>query len=297
MYAYPFANGLTSGSSRSGLTDSTFFGLALALLVLDIALGKDGRQKRMNRNRLNVMNEQRSVRLTRPLLGFGITSPNRTSLQRVAQENERRRIAQELHDTLLQGFTGVALKLDAVTNTLPPALSKTKEQLQKLLAQMDDYLAEARRSIWKLRSTTFESTENFSGALLRASERAMAGTTIPLSFSVQGVERKLAGMLEDNLLRICEEAVANAVKHARPPQLEVTIEFNASDVQLRVRDTGCGFDPAGSMKQDHFGLLGMKERVKVLSGMLSIESAPGRGTSLWVILPTDGSSAAAHDNL
>src|SRR5262249_37588225 len=117
-----------------------------------------------------------------PLLGFSVANPDRATLQRVAQEKERKRIAQELHDTLLQGFTGVALSLAAVTNTLPPALSKTKEQLQKLLEQIDDYLAEARRSIWKLRSTTLESTENFSRALRRAGERALAGAAIPLSF-------------------------------------------------------------------------------------------------------------------
>src|SRR2546428_12302456 len=69
-------------------------------------------------------------------------------LQLLARQNERKRIAQELHDTLLQGFAGVALKLDALANSLPPALSKTKEQLQRALEQLDQYLTEARRAVW-----------------------------------------------------------------------------------------------------------------------------------------------------
>ena len=224
-----------------------------------------------------------------PQMLFGVARDHAT-LQLAAQQNERKRIAQELHDTLLQGFTSVALKLDALTSSLPPALSKTKEQLQKMLEQMDQYLAEARRSVWSLRSTALENSEDFSKALVKVSERALEGTAIPLSFTVQGAERKITSVIEDNLLRICEEAVANAVKHARPTRVEVAFEFGSKQVQLRIRDNGCGFDPARpeASKEDHFGLLGMQERVEAVSGTLSIDSAPGRGTSLRVIAPTDG---------
>jgi signal transduction histidine kinase len=220
---------------------------------------------------------------------FGVANVDRATLQLVAQQSERKRIARELHDTLLQGFTAVALKLSALTSSLPPALSKTKEQLEKTLEQIDQYLTEARRSIWKLRSSARESTEDFSKALSKVSERALTGTGIELSFSVCGVARKIKSAFEDNLLRICEEAVANAAKHARPTQVEVTFEFNSKDVQLRIRDNGRGFDPAraGHPKDGHFGLLGMKERVEVLSGMLSIDTAPKRGTILLVTIPTD----------
>jgi signal transduction histidine kinase len=85
---------------------------------------------------------------------FCVPNPDGATLELIAQQTERKRIAQELHDTLLQGFTSVALKLDALTNSLPAELSKTKEQLQKILEQTDEYLAEARRSIWNLRSQT-----------------------------------------------------------------------------------------------------------------------------------------------
>ena len=93
------------------------------------------------------------------------------TLQLAAQQDERKRIAQELHDTLLQGFTGIALKLDALTTGLPATLSKTKQQLRQALEQMDHYMGETRRSIWNLRSPTLQSTEDLSAALLEASER------------------------------------------------------------------------------------------------------------------------------
>jgi signal transduction histidine kinase len=224
-----------------------------------------------------------------PQMLFSVARADHATLRLAAQQDERKRIAQELHDTLLQGFTSVALKLDALTGSLPPALSKTREQLQKMLEQMDQYLAEARRSIYSLRSTTLENAENFSKALVKVSERALEGTAIALSFTVQGAERKLTSVFEDNLLRVCEEAVANAVKHARPTRVEVALEFGHKQVQLRIRDNGCGFHPARpeASKVGHFGLLGMQERVEALSGTLSIDSAPGRGTCLRVTVPTD----------
>jgi signal transduction histidine kinase/ligand-binding sensor domain-containing protein len=209
---------------------------------------------------------------------------SRMNLQLAAQRDERKRIAQELHDTLLQGFTGVGLKLEALATGLPPALSKTKAQLENALEQIDQYLAEARRSVWKLRSPALESTYNFQEALAKVSERALADSGIHLSFSSQGKERKLKDVVEENLLRICEESVANAAKHARPTRVEVTLEFNPADVQLRIRDNGCGFDTSGS-KEGHFGLVGMRERVKSMDGRFSLNSQPVAGTEIAVTIP------------
>ena len=206
------------------------------------------------------------------------------------QQEERKRIAQELHDTLLQGFTGIALKLDALTTSLPPALSKTKQQLLQALEQMDHCLGETRRSIWNLRSPTLQSTEKLSKALRKASERALAGTAITLSFWVQGAARKPGNVLEHHLLRVCEEALANVLKHAHATRVEVVLDFTSKEVQLQIRDNGCGFEPTSRevSKRGHFGLLGIKERVASLFGTLSVDSAPGRGTRLLLTIPTKG---------
>jgi PAS domain S-box-containing protein len=197
---------------------------------------------------------------------------------------ERNRVAQELHDTLLQGFTGIGLRLDAITNNLPPSLASTKEQLQKILEQSDEYLGEARRSVWDLRSTSLELPGDFPEALKKVSERALRGTGITLRFTTCGVACKLASEIEDNFLRICQEAVANAVKHAKPSEVEVMLEYNAKELRLGIRDDGCGFDPEGpdGTKDGHFGLVGIRERTMRLGGKLSLKSQRGQGTEVLV---------------
>jgi len=197
---------------------------------------------------------------------------------------ERRRIAQELHDTLLQGFTGIGLKLDALSKSLPPALGPTRQALEKLLEQSDEYLVEARRAVWELRSPSVEKVQDFSKALMKVSERALEGTPIPLHFSTSGGVCRPPPAVEDNLLRICEEAVRNAAKHARPAEVRVTLECTPSELRLRVRDDGCGFNPHGpdGAKDGHFGLVGIRERVKALSGNLSLSSHAGQGTEILV---------------
>jgi signal transduction histidine kinase len=219
---------------------------------------------------------------------FGELAADPLRLQLAAQHEERRRIAQELHDTLLQGFTGIALKLDALATSLPPALSRAKQQLRRAQEQMEQYLGETRRSIWNLRSATLRGTQDLSKALLAASERVLAGSGMTLSFSAQGASRKMADAFEHHLLRICEEALANVVKHARATRVEVVLDFSSQEVQLQIRDNGRGFEPMSweVSKRSHFGLLGIKERVASLFGMLSVDSAPGRGTRLLLTIPT-----------
>jgi ligand-binding sensor domain-containing protein/anti-sigma regulatory factor (Ser/Thr protein kinase) len=200
------------------------------------------------------------------------------------QIKERKRIAQELHDTLLQGFTGLGLKFDALANSLPPSMQTIKEQIQRLLDQSDQYLTEARRSVWDLRSATLDSHVDFSKALVEAGERVLAGTGVELSFSLAGAARKFDKAVENNLLRICEEATANAVKHGHPTRIEVNLEFKPEEVVLLIRDNGSGFDPKNlkQPKDGHFGLVGMKERAESMSGRLVLNSQPGKGTELVV---------------
>lgn len=237
--------------------------------------------------------------MKQPRLRFTIANTACDALRRSAQQEERKRIAQELHDTLLQGFTGIGLKLEALVSSLPPSLAPFKAQVLKLLEESDQYLAEARRAIWELRSPLLQKSGDFASALAKISQRALEGTSIRLSFSVEGTESPVEPFIEANLLRICEEAVANAVKHAHPRKVEVFLAFGAKIIQLRVRDDGCGFAPtdAGASNNGHFGLLGIKERVVALFGILSVKSAPGRGTMLQVTIPTNGTAGGkAQEN-
>ena len=230
--------------------------------------------------------------MKQPRMRFTIGNTACNALRRSAQQEERKRIAQELHDTLLQGFTGIGLKLEALVSSLPPSLAPFKAQVLKLLEESDQYLAEARRAIWELRSPLLQKSGDFASALAKVSQRALVSTGIRLSFSVEGTESPVEPFTEANLLRICEEAVANASKHAHPKQVEVFLAFRTRSVQLRVYDDGCGFEPTRSKGSNNtrFGLLGIKERVAALFGVLSLKSAPGRGTMLQVTIPTNGTA-------
>jgi signal transduction histidine kinase len=220
-------------------------------------------------------------------LNFEMSARKEAEVRVEAVVAERKRIAQELHDTLLQGFTGIGLKLEALTCGLPPSLSATRDQLEKILEQSDEYMKEARRSVWKLRSPSLEKHADFSTALMKVSERALQGTGIRLNFSIEGAARHPEHEVEGHLLRICEEALANAVKHAHPTQVDVNLQYTDKEIQLRIRDNGCGFNPNGpdAAKAGHFGLVGIHERTRSLAGKVSLNSQPGQGTDIIVRLP------------
>jgi signal transduction histidine kinase len=120
--------------------------------------------------------------------------------------------------------------------------------------------------------------------LKKVSERALQGTGICLRFTSTGLARPAGEAVEDNLLRICEEAVTNAVKHAHPSEVETNLEYTCDELRLCIRDNGCGFDPAGpaGAKSGHFGLVGMRERAKSVEGKLALKSKPGQGTEILV---------------
>jgi len=219
-----------------------------------------------------------------------MSARNEAEVQVKAILAERTRIAQELHDTLLQGFTGIGLKLDAVTSSLPASLAAAKGQLQQILERSDEYLVEARRAVWELRSPSLETLGDFSKVLMQVCERALQGTGIQLRFTTDGVAGKPGQVIEDNLLRICEEALANAVQHAHPTQVEVNLEYTPEELRLQIRDNGCGFDPSGpdASKDGHFGLVGIRERAKAIGGHLALNSKPGQGAEIEVKVPACG---------
>jgi signal transduction histidine kinase/ligand-binding sensor domain-containing protein len=204
-----------------------------------------------------------------------------------AQLAERKRIAQELHDTLLQGVTGVRLKLWAIAHQMPESLGGLREQLTQVIRQTEQCLAESRNSVWALRSPRLEEAEGLPGALSAAIRQQVAGTKLRLNFLVEGAPRKLSGIAEYNLLRICEEAVANVLKHARASRIEVRLCFEPRQAILRVEDDGGGFDatvqPGDNSR--HFGLAGMRERARILGGGLEIQSRPGGPTRVVLHVP------------
>ncbi|MFB3904489.1 MAG: two-component regulator propeller domain-containing protein [Acidobacteriota bacterium] len=199
---------------------------------------------------------------------------------------ERNRIARDMHDTFAQNLGGVALQLDSIKmqfNDIPPLLLQKLDQTSRMIRYS---LAEAYRAVRDLRAQILE-TREFAEALPEIAEQTTAGSDVTLDIRVNGTPRKLPSAAEDNLLRIFQEMMSNAVKHARARKIRVELNFGPTTLTLRVTDDGCGFEAekAFSLGEGHYGLLGMQERVERLGGRMSLTSRPGQGTEVLVEVP------------
>jgi signal transduction histidine kinase/streptogramin lyase len=199
---------------------------------------------------------------------------------------ERARLSREIHDTLLQSLVGVALQFDGIARTLDPA-STAQQQLVRVRRHVEAYIREARQSIRELRSPVLE-TQDVVTALREFAKDAIRDATIRLTWSTSGLVRREHPNVENQLLRIGQEAITNAIRHGRPNRLHLEIAFAQDSVTLRVTDNGCGFDEAHwrTEANAHYGLTTMRERAEELGGALTIVSAVGRGTSIEARIPT-----------
>ena len=197
---------------------------------------------------------------------------------------ERNRLARELHDTLEQGLAGITLQLEAVAGSLE-ASPKTARQSLDVARQMLRYsLEEARRSVLDLRSQALESRD-LEGALRDLARQMTLGTPVHAEVRALGTPKPLAASQEHHLLRIGLEALTNALKHAGAKRIELELRFTAEATELLVRDDGRGFGHGLDGPGGQFGLLGIRERVDKLGGVLRIDSLPGEGTRLLVTVP------------
>jgi signal transduction histidine kinase len=207
-----------------------------------------------------------------------------TQIDREARLHERQRIARELHDSIEQEMTGVAIQLSNVRRRLPSNPSQAEAELTLAQEMIRHCRAEARTSIRDLRNVALEQ-----GGLVRAIEGLLAplaeGSQVKFSMAVHGTYVRLAGRLESDLLRVSQEAVTNAVHHAAPAVVKVTLDYGEETVTLTVADDGCGFDLSAPPRHGHFGILGMKERANQQHGSLTIESRPGAGTQVTFCVP------------
>lgn len=208
-------------------------------------------------------------------------------LQYEAAIAERTRIAQELHDTLLQGFTGITLQLRAIERVLVRQPEQSVKVLKSVLASADTALRDARHMIWDMRAVELEGRD-LPEALETAARHAMADSTAQLVFATLGDRRRLPLTIETTALRVGREAVINAVKHAAPRSVAVTLEYSPRSLALRVVDDGSGIAPGavdGAAAGEHLGLAGMRDRAQRAGGKLDIASEAGRGTTVSMSLP------------
>jgi ligand-binding sensor domain-containing protein/signal transduction histidine kinase len=199
---------------------------------------------------------------------------------------ERTRIAREIHDNLAQEMSGISVQLEVVARTMPADAEAATTHLDNARRQVRHGIAEARRYVWDLRSPVLEKND-LRSALSETARRLTSETNIEARVEVNGTFRPLPAVVEDNLLRIGQEAINNAVKHAGAQQISVNLIFDARRVQLSVRDNGRGFDKglAANGTTGHFGLIGMRERAEQIGGTFAVHSTAGGGTEVVADVP------------
>ena len=196
---------------------------------------------------------------------------------------ERTRIAQDLHDTLLQNIAGLCLQIGGLSK-LVSSPDLVRERLKDVRHQGEECLREARQAVWNIRSLESE-TGDLADQLRDSGERLTAGTQIELRFRLEGEPREIRLELRDHLLRIGREAIINAVRHAEAKEIDVRINFERRRVTVTVSDDGIGFDPASvAGLTGHFGLATIRERAQEINAKVRLISAPRRGTSIEVMV-------------
>ena len=203
---------------------------------------------------------------------------------------ERNRLAREIHDTIAQGLTGIVLQLEATSTLIDMKPERARQRLTKATELARSTLGEARRSVWNLRPAPLE--ERSLPEAIQAAARRLSDDGLRVETHTQGEPTTLAPEIENGLFRITQEALQNVRKHARAANVDVTLDWSDSHLTLTVQDDGQGFDPASlaGRRTDGggFGLLGMRERARLVGGMLDIHSTPGAGTCLRVSVPLNG---------
>jgi len=198
---------------------------------------------------------------------------------------ERNRVAREIHDTLAQGLAATSVQLALAKKNVTGASEALGHHLEAAHALVRESLAEARDSIWNMRAHILESRD-MAGALREIAKQRCDGTGIETSVEVSGESRRFAPMVENNLLRIGQEAIFNATKYAHAKRITVKLEFGAKEFRLVVRDDGCGFDPTHPpTAAGRFGLTAMRERAGELKGELQVNSNRERGTEIIFTMP------------
>jgi two-component system NarL family sensor kinase len=198
---------------------------------------------------------------------------------------ERNRLAREIHDTLAQGLAAITLQLEAAQLLMEQegTTQEARLRVQNSLELAQENLEAARHSVIELRSAPMGG-KTLAEALTDLVEQQGDSSGPEINLVVKGASRPLPLQVEEGLLRIAQEALNNAVRHAEASNIEMRLTISSSGARLEIEDDGQGFD-SGEIPADRFGLTGMNERAKLMGGTFEIQTTPGTGTRLEALVP------------
>lgn len=206
-----------------------------------------------------------------------------------AQEEERKRLAREIHDIPAQSMANIVMRAEYCLKLLDLDPAKVREELITLQNLVRSSLNDVRKIIFDLRPMALDDL-----GLVPATKRYLTEykeqNAPQVEFFVFGLQRRLDSSVEVALFRIIQEAVTNIKRHARAKSAAVKMEFLSSRIHIQISDDGRGFEPGRVMadkERDGYGLVGIRERVQLLKGEFNITSAPGQGTTIYISIPVD----------
>ena len=207
------------------------------------------------------------------------------TLEQIAVDRERNRLAQELHDTLAHGLSSIAVQLEAMSALWQAQPQNLRSMLTEALSTTRNALGESRRAIGALRASPLEDHGLVKAVQLLA-QTAAKHNGFELDLQVSNTLSNLDDDSEHAIYRIAAEAIANVVRHANAKKLIVKLEQIDDNISLCITDDGRGFDSRQNFENEHFGLWAMQERARQLGSDLTISSTPGLGTTVQFTLCT-----------
>ena len=214
----------------------------------------------------------------------------------LAMMEERNRLAQEIHDTVAQGYTGIILQIEAAEEALGKRQDTVPDYLSRAKNLARESLQEARRLIWDLIPAPLEHCP-LETALEEEVRRFSETGPEMASFTFPSERRSLPAEVQVALLRICQESLTNIRRHANAIEVQVALSFCPDAVCLEVKDNGIGFDTKSvrpGQRHSGFGLTGMERRVHSLGGTFAVESRKGKGTLIKIRVPTPNGISENH---
>jgi signal transduction histidine kinase len=252
------------------------YGLGLLLTLLGLARWINLRSLRHNAELQHLVHE-RTKELEFAMDQLGEKSRNEATLA------ERSRLAGEIHDSMQQGLSGSILHLDTTMNH-PSLTAEMRTKLNVVRNMLAYSREEVQQAVWNLESPLLQSS-TLGDALRKIAGYISSGTTA-IDVTAPAEPSALAPATRHHLLRIAQEAITNAVKHAGANRILVTLETSIDTVTLAVADDGRGFEPESAARDErHFGLRGLRSRARSIKADLQITSAPGAGTTVLVTVP------------
>ena len=206
------------------------------------------------------------------------------------QEEERTRIARELHDGLLQDVLAITLQLQAVLPGVRAASEAAAQALLPIIELAEKATVEARRDIMGMRAIADD--ESLVAAIERIVRRSTAHTPVMVSTAVFGRVRSVPSDLQETIVRIVREAATNVARHARARRVRLTVAFGGRQLRVTIDDDGKGFDTSRAASEEQLGLIGMHERASAVGGSLAIRSCRGGGTTVTLDVPWRSIKAA-----